>query len=164
MAAKKTAKAPETLTIQLRRHLEIVNRITHEHTASVIQTLRDENDSLRRQIKDDRTEQSERLRNRDRAMESMLQSLMPMLPVVISRFSGPSNDSGVPHTVAQQAVFDVAIFKSFLATITEEEFNVLIGTFGGRLAGIIDLAARYKREYEEAQGFKSDTKKDPTAH
>ena len=97
-------------------------------------------------------------------MESMLQSLLPMLPIVISRFAGPSNESSVERSVAQQAVFDVAIFKSFLSTITEEEFTVLINTFGGRLTGIIDLAARYKREYEDAYGAKNDTKKDTTSH
>ncbi len=43
------------------------------------------------------------------------------------------------------------VLKNFLSQVTSDEFTVLMNTFGVRLAPLIDLAIKYKKEYEDSK-------------
>ncbi len=147
---------------QNQRHLEGLWKLTAGSIHEAMRRLSEENSSLREQVKQmsdmhlqmvqmredllDRKQERQMKAGKEAASEErmrmLLEYLMPFVPLVINKIRG-SRD--LPELINP----DVEQFKAFLGSIKPEEFTLLMNTFNVRLAPIVDLAIKYKKEHED---------------
>jgi hypothetical protein len=160
---------PKGLLAQNQRHLEGLWKLTAGSIHEAMRRLSEENASLREQVKSmgdmhlqmvqmredlldrkqERQIKAERAASAEHMKTMLIQQLLPFLPIVVNKIQG--------KRVLPEAIHpDVEQFKVFLSGIKEDELGVLVQTFGPRLAPLMDLAIKYKKEYEDKAKAHSD--------
>jgi hypothetical protein len=134
--------------------------LSHLEEGRKLQKLILQNAHLQQKLLD--REQTRQLRamretGRQRLKEMMLETLLPMIPILINKVRGKRVLPEIVHP-------DIEQFKLFLATVKEDEFSQLMAIFGPRLLPILELVRKYKDEYEAREESKKRQAESVTPH